>query len=862
MNPAPPHYADWFRAQRHRLAAHGLALDGGEPGRPDPAEFATAKLRVLFCRLSPYVDVTHSITHRLLAWAARQVPGVYVDFAFFPPAGDAALLEHARVPFWLASGCKRPPHEFDVLAISISVPQEALNLPAALHSSGLELGSTARLADPRHPLLLLGGNAAGSVAFIHGDAAGAGSGGLVDAVCNGDGVLWFQEFLRALLAARAAALGKREFLTRCAVDFPGTYVPWLYRHEYRAGGLSAIVAAGSDPVPLPVAYRADPHECWLDGYDGSFIPFADEELEETLPLTTGCRYRCRFCQSGWIPGALRLSPPAPLLRAARRLRAATAASDLNLLASDACSVDTLASLVPQLAQVFPHVSVKSLALASLALSPDLLGVLAAAEKHEFTFGIEGVSARLRAYLGKPLDAAALDSLLRRIAAGGLRQLKLFFIATGLETDADAHEFGSLLRRVAQSTGGGRVVASITPLFAAPFTPLQFGALRAAERGCLHRLETAAVAAHVEFRWSCAPTEIRLVSLLCRAGRAATPCLVALAIQHRVRYGDGLPATALPIAEKLLANAGISAARLSAEVGEHDCLPWDDLGSGAERPVLWGSYARARDELAAAAPVPVAKAVRPVPSPLASAAARRAAVAPPPAERTVQFQVWLEPDDAWRPQATLTRALLRAYFAANEELACACLDTGRLCSPSGFAGLSLLTVRFRAGAVLPPVAGMAITDWHAPRALVAGPVPAADSPTEDPDALLFAVLLTGAAAAGVRPLLEHLKSARIHFQSVRRETGLWSVLAPTYRARTGIWAIGAPDAGTAAPAQLICTAQAMRFLGRDAARLLPGPLAFSLLIRANESCAKCGGVQLRDLLSLSSPSVPTCIGCLC
>ena len=122
-------WQNWFAENRRRLSNAGLYLDGREPGRQDPAEFQRAATKILICRLSPYDDVLPSITHRLLLAAAQAVPGVYADLAFLPNEADAEILRRDGVPPWLATGCKRAPAEFDVLAVSLSVQQEAANLP-------------------------------------------------------------------------------------------------------------------------------------------------------------------------------------------------------------------------------------------------------------------------------------------------------------------------------------------------------------------------------------------------------------------------------------------------------------------------------------------------------------------------------------------------------------------------------------------------------------------------------------------------------------------------------------------------------------------------------------------------------------
>ena len=331
-------FMDWFTLNRSKLTRSGIWLDGGEPRRVDPAGFETASVRILICRLSTYDDVISSITHKMLYWAANQVSGVYVDLAFLPPLRDATLLKSQGVPWWLASGCKMQPRSFDIVAISISVQQEALNLPATLKYSGLKLGHAERMSDPTHPLIVIGGNAAASVPFIHGNVTvDKEDGGLVDVVCVGDGISWIQEFLTAFRESKLKAETKTEFVGKLAKTLPGTYAPSFYTHREENGKLAISAEQG---IPFPVAHRRDDARVWTRGYDGGFIPFADEDMEETLPLTFGCPYRCRFCQTGWIRGTHDMVPATELYASALRIKDAMAASDLNLLSSDASAALT------------------------------------------------------------------------------------------------------------------------------------------------------------------------------------------------------------------------------------------------------------------------------------------------------------------------------------------------------------------------------------------------------------------------------------------------------------------------------------------------------------------------------------------
>jgi len=752
--PNPPtSFEAWFREHRASLSGGGLYLDGNETGRMPADHFERAALRLLLARPSTYDDVRPSITHRLLYWAARQVPGVYVDIAFLPPARDLAILRRDRVPLWLASGCKRSPRDFDIVGVSLSVQQEACNLPGLMVESGLEPGASRRASDERHPLLLLGGHAAASTPFLHGDVDEPGSGGLFDAVCNGDGVSWLQEVLRLAMEIEASGGGRSEFLRELARRIPGSYVPSHHSHIHDERGLltPSVVAGSSEPV----GFRSDSHDVWLDGYDGGWIPFAQEDEEETIPLAAGCVYRCRFCQSGWLRGGHEVAGAERLVSAAIRLKAHTAASDLNLLASDACSVKGLCELVGQLEGWFERLSLKSLAVPMLAKHRELRELVRRMEKTEFTFGVEGISARLRSYLGKAVSAEDLCEVLRDVASGGLRQAKLFFIMTGLEDESDLEEYETLLRAVRKQVGRTRVITSFTPLFHAPFTPLQFDEIRPFRDVMAMQVESVSRHTGCEFRWSCEPVEIRLMNLLCRAGRRATRALVDVCRDGSSFYYHGLSEVLCRALEQRLAADGLDPVLLCRAVKKDERLPWDDLASATRRDLLWRSYRQAHRQLEEGDELPAGKPV--------TRSARSEPVSRSKGEVVLhRFICHVDRGAVWHPDITVARGLLREMMLRSPEVNRAYAGRAGLHRFPGSWGCVLLEAAFR---------GVVPEGRWAYRAV----------PTEtELEHLLFLLQVP----AGVDPE-RILKAGRIPFQSVRRSDSLWSVVGKSHRRRTGV-----------------------------------------------------------------------------
>ena len=816
-------FATWFAARRAELSRGGLWLAGDEPGRPDPAGFESARLRILICRLSSYDDVEASITHRLLLAVAQAIPGVYADLAFFPSPADAARMKKDGVPLWLATGCKRAPGDFDVVAVSLSVQQEAANLPAALRDSGLTLDFEGRLAAARHPLVILGGHGAASAPFLHGDAAGPGSGGLVDAVCLGDGVAWLRDFLRRLDAHKAADAPKMDFLQTLAREVPGTYVPAFYRHGMRDGRLGAIEPRFPD-LPLPVEFRQDPLETWLADYDGAYIPFAAEEAEETLPLSAGCAYRCRFCQTGWMRREFSAAARTDLKRAARRFKAAMANADLNLLASDACSVPGLEAIVDDLAPLFRRVSVKSLSVSSLVRKPESIRLLRKLAKHEFTFGVEGVGARLRAYLGKPATAADLVRIAGSLAAGGLRQLKLFFIATGLEEERDFAELDALLKSLRAAVPACRIIASFMPLFHAPFTPLQFAAVRAISPETAEALAARVRQAGAEFRWSAYPDEIALMNRLCRAGRAATPAWVDFALRRGLRYDQRLDSG-------LIRELAHAVPADDAEKSGDAVFPWSDL-QAANSAALWRSYEKARQDFQSSAEKP--RAAGPAPR-LATPPAEAA----PEAPERLFFWAEAAPGQAGQPDHVVARSFFRRLFAGWKAGSAAYLGEPRLLRPPGVSGLVQVSAEFRPGA-RPPAKNAALKKAAPPA------IPDGD--------LLFGIRWPGPAAA--RAFERQLKADRIKFQTVRRGASRWHVVERAYRARCGVAAVREEETQT-----VLYSSQRPTFRGTDLAALAgPDGATFAIWAPVEAPCPKCGGPRHVALKSLGKTESPICFDC--
>ena len=153
-------YSSWYEKAFPSLSGYGLWLRGGELNTLPAAEFERRDFRVLITRLSTWRDTADSFTHKLLYQIVRRIDNAYPDLAYLPPPKDAALFNAEKVPWLLGATSKHGARDFSVLALSLSIIQELVNIPVMLEKSGIPLSKKERLRDPACPLVILGGASA------------------------------------------------------------------------------------------------------------------------------------------------------------------------------------------------------------------------------------------------------------------------------------------------------------------------------------------------------------------------------------------------------------------------------------------------------------------------------------------------------------------------------------------------------------------------------------------------------------------------------------------------------------------------------------------------------------------------------
>ena len=580
----------WFAANRSQMSGNGVWFAGGEPNTLDPALFASARVRVLIVRLSEYSEVAAGITHSYLYQMAAAVPGCYADLAFLPPEADEKLMLAGRIPLLTGTGSKMPATAFDIVAISNSVLQELINLPAMLHHAGLPLSRQGRAA-AASPLVILGGSNSSVHAILHGPVAVGGEAGLVDAVIMGDGE---RVLFRAIELVRDHKESSRsELLGLLRQGISGFFDPEVFSEAYdAAGNLERLEARAGTVTPVMVSKSACRQGS--ETFTGGPLLYEGAGTSHVI-VSAGCPSFCSFCKESWEQKPYRENASEKVVAAARSLKASMGLHEISLMTFNANTCSDIYFLVERLSSMFERVAIKSQRFDAVVNSPELLDMQFDAGKRTYTCAMEGISERLRAMLQKNLDEktilAGLDLLLQR----NMRQMKVFLIVTGYEQQADFDEFKVFLDTVKLRCNATnrrpRLTFSFATLFRAPQTPMQYAGVRCAEPGLQKLLRTlAGMVTDNGFaaRISSGPEDAMVSEYIAFADRRHTTLLVEASIGRGFRYRGSVSGKVLEYWRAALKKAGL-VSLIDRPRNLQTVLPWDNVDTGISKNFLWQTW---------------------------------------------------------------------------------------------------------------------------------------------------------------------------------------------------------------------------------------------------------------------------------
>lgn len=436
-------YTEWFSKNFHRLSNYGMWFRGLEPNAVPSSEIINRNYSILICRLSTYSDTLSSFTHRLLYQMAASNENIFPDFSYLPPYNDLKIFIEDNIPLMIGCISKSPANNFDMIAVSNSIIQELVNLPIMLKSCNIPLLKKERLEDESIPLIILGGANAPNSMVIWNELSP------VDGIYIGDD----SESIKNIF--NKAALLKNQGKTKKEILLELESVTGFFQPE--------------NPIKIK-------ENCSTAIYQPDNIPQpVDTGMSDTsfLQLSHGCPYFCSFCAESWQRKPYTESDLNSLITSAMEQKKNSASTNVELYSFNFNIYNSFYELIWALSDIYPQIGLKSQRFDQLSRDPDLLPALQVLGKNSFTCGLEGISTRLRSYLQKDLSYDQLQKSLTLLFKTQIRELKIFLIATGLETDNDYNEFKNLLAFIKDLAQGKkfRIIFSMTPLVRFPGTPL-------------------------------------------------------------------------------------------------------------------------------------------------------------------------------------------------------------------------------------------------------------------------------------------------------------------------------------------------------------------------------------------------------
>jgi radical SAM superfamily enzyme YgiQ (UPF0313 family) len=566
-------FSSWYQNNFARLSGSGIWLKGIELNRLPPEEYERRELKLLIARLSSYYDTRKSFTHQLMYQLACESERVFPDLAFLPGENDRGIFEKDSIPWLLGTQTKQGPIGFDVIGFSNSIIQELLNIPAMLLKSGIPLKRTERLTRKDVPIIILGGaNAINTSCLWHDD-------GWVDGVFIGEGTQDIRALLELFADGKKSGLSKTEQLEHAGQKIPGFITPETIRSKRKKQKSVQL-----SPYPLT---------------SGPMPLIADSIGEGPLQISEGCPCFCSFCSESWMRKPYREIEKDAAIRAALTAKAGMGLDSLELYSFNFNAHSQIQSLLEELLPRFRTVGLKSQRLDIIARDPSLLELERRAGKSSFTFGIEGISARMRRYLRKSLPDEELWRGLEIAIKSKPRDLKLFFIATGIERDEDFSEFSLFLEKLSQlrlRSPGTRIILSVTPLVRFPWTPLEYAEAQTLSdcKRTLGRFRAAGKTRGFEFREACPSEEYWLSQLLARLrGANASQALASALTKSGFLYSRSVSPEFAESLRAELESAGINQDGVFASTGpeQDEGKPWALIESGVSREFLWREFER-------------------------------------------------------------------------------------------------------------------------------------------------------------------------------------------------------------------------------------------------------------------------------
>lgn len=382
-------------------------------------EFDNSKFKVLIVRLSEYKDVSKSFSHLLIYSEIKKISNeIFVDFSFLPPLKLHSLFSFEKIPLMVGRRSFYSSDDFDLILISNSHLLELLNLPYLFKNSGIPIYNKYR--DEKFPPIILGGlNASLTLPLFKSKDIS-----MVDGLFLGEGEEEIGKLVNFFFKNKN--LKKDEILKKFSESSKHFYSPFIPEKEKLYPKILRNLKPIGGDFPL-----LNNSEC-----DTSF-----------LQISYGCPFFCSFCFEGFERKPYREIPSKLLIEEAKKIKINRGTEEINLFSLNFNSHKDICELLIELNKIFSRVSAKSQRIDLLYKNLNLLDILLLLGKRSFTFGIEGISGKIRKYYNKFFKNELILNFLKILLSKKIRELKLFYIISGKETEEDLNEFEDFLNEL-------------------------------------------------------------------------------------------------------------------------------------------------------------------------------------------------------------------------------------------------------------------------------------------------------------------------------------------------------------------------------------------------------------------------------
>lgn len=614
MNPKPVRSGqvllDFLRLNLHKFDSP-YAYIGGEANSPDKERYGTASVRILLSRLSTYEATSLSMSHSLLAQIFQEDPYVFVDLAFLPKSADYALLRENGFPVWFGTNSKLGPEHFDVVGISHPVSMEQLNVVSALHDSGIPIFKQQRMEMPNIPLIVLGGANSATTAPLSGPYVtkdGREWSCFVDAVIYGDGEQAGREFLRVVKEGKEKGWTKKEVLRACHGRVQGFYEPDLYDHVYDGAGVLLEIKPKVDYAEFPVKRATVQVLDEVKTLEKKILPYTGDgaSVDVAISGSVGCigaagAGACSFCREG-SEGPYRERSLQKVLDALDQATKNQGNKEVSFFSLNFNMYTHLFPLIYASVKRGFKVGLISQRVDMLAETPEQIRVQRYLKKSNFTLGVEGISQRLREYLNKNTTEEEILKVCRVFMEEGAREVKLFYIVTGLEAQLDIDEWTAFADKVEEMRKEGNYVThfriSFTTLFPSASTALQFAPAWAAINHGTRSLDPIFNKAR-EINWgrrlSVSGEEPLVSNTINMGGRNITQLLLDSHFRDGYRfYGGVAKGTWARWMRRIREMPNVNMEKMWGEKDFGYVFPWEDIRYSSNKQALWDAYLKHKE----------------------------------------------------------------------------------------------------------------------------------------------------------------------------------------------------------------------------------------------------------------------------